>query len=241
MLEAIAKQPELSRLTTRESVSEVLIQDIPFQLNSERPDVAAIRLERFCARVVIERCTVENRAAPCCALVIHDGAEITIADNRLLSFLVGALVFGFCDRLKSVGNRVSGLGATTADPAPVGLCGICIGVEPAGSNLICRIENNLIEEFLIGVHLGRGADGSVVAENRILRSERSDFSEVPDTAEKLRAYAKERFYAAFLAAQAGSKVTMPFVLDAARTEFRKLERPINEADFRVLEAVGRKA
>ena len=38
--------------------------------------------------------------------------------------------------------------------------------------------------------------------------------------------------AAFLAAQAGTPVTMPIVLTAARTEFRKLEKPINEADFR---------
>jgi hypothetical protein len=38
--------------------------------------------------------------------------------------------------------------------------------------------------------------------------------------------------AAFLAAQAGSSVTMPLVLAAARAEFRKLERPINEAEFR---------
>lgn len=45
--------------------------------------------------------------------------------------------------------------------------------------------------------------------------------------------------AAFLAAEAESSVTMPIVLEAARTEFRKLERPINEADFRILEAVGK--
>jgi hypothetical protein len=38
--------------------------------------------------------------------------------------------------------------------------------------------------------------------------------------------------AAFLAAQAGIPVTMPLLLDAARAEFRKLERPVNEADFR---------
>jgi hypothetical protein len=38
--------------------------------------------------------------------------------------------------------------------------------------------------------------------------------------------------AAFLAAQAGTPVTMPLVLNAARTELRKLERPVNEADFR---------
>ena len=38
--------------------------------------------------------------------------------------------------------------------------------------------------------------------------------------------------AAFLAARASSSVTMPLVLEAARTEFRKLERPINETDFR---------
>jgi SpoVK/Ycf46/Vps4 family AAA+-type ATPase len=38
-------------------------------------------------------------------------------------------------------------------------------------------------------------------------------------------------HAAFLAAEAGSPVTMALVLDAARAEFRKLERPVNEADF----------
>jgi SpoVK/Ycf46/Vps4 family AAA+-type ATPase len=37
--------------------------------------------------------------------------------------------------------------------------------------------------------------------------------------------------AAFLAASAGSSVTMPLIFDAARAEFRKLERPIYEADF----------
>jgi len=37
---------------------------------------------------------------------------------------------------------------------------------------------------------------------------------------------------AFLAAAAGSSVTMPFVLDAARTEFAKLDKPVNDADFR---------
>ncbi len=38
--------------------------------------------------------------------------------------------------------------------------------------------------------------------------------------------------AAFLAARAATPVTMPLLLDAARTEYRKLEKPINEADFR---------
>ena len=44
--------------------------------------------------------------------------------------------------------------------------------------------------------------------------------------------------AAFLAARAGSAVTMALVLDAARAEFLKIERPINEADFRWQEAAG---
>ena len=38
--------------------------------------------------------------------------------------------------------------------------------------------------------------------------------------------------AAFLAAQADTPVTMPLVLEAARAEYRKLNRPINEAEFR---------
>ena len=38
--------------------------------------------------------------------------------------------------------------------------------------------------------------------------------------------------AAFAAAQSGGKVTMPLIFDAARAEFRKLERPVHEPDFR---------
>jgi hypothetical protein len=37
--------------------------------------------------------------------------------------------------------------------------------------------------------------------------------------------------AAFLAARAGKPVTMPFIFEAARSEFGKLERPVNEADL----------
>ncbi|WP_395680383.1 ATP-binding protein [Inquilinus sp.] len=38
--------------------------------------------------------------------------------------------------------------------------------------------------------------------------------------------------AAFVAAQTDGEVTMPIVLDAARNELRKIERPIHEPDFR---------
>lgn len=44
--------------------------------------------------------------------------------------------------------------------------------------------------------------------------------------------------AAFLAARAGTPITTPLMMDAARSEFRKLERPINEADFRCQEALA---
>lgn len=44
--------------------------------------------------------------------------------------------------------------------------------------------------------------------------------------------------AAFLAAQTGGAVTMPVILDAARTEFRKLDKAINEADFRWMPVTG---
>ncbi len=37
--------------------------------------------------------------------------------------------------------------------------------------------------------------------------------------------------AAFLAARAGLPVGMPMLLEAARLEFRKLEKPVNEGDF----------
>ncbi|OYY68095.1 ATP-binding protein [Sphingomonas sp. 28-63-12] len=43
--------------------------------------------------------------------------------------------------------------------------------------------------------------------------------------------------AAFAAVAAGSTLTMPIVLEAARREYLKLDKPINEADFRWLESV----
>jgi ATP-dependent 26S proteasome regulatory subunit len=44
--------------------------------------------------------------------------------------------------------------------------------------------------------------------------------------------------AAFLAARTGESVTMPLIFEAARTEFRKLEKPVSEGDFRWLNSVG---
>lgn len=45
---------------------------------------------------------------------------------------------------------------------------------------------------------------------------------------------------AFLAAQQSSRITMPLILNAARSEFKKLERPTKESDFRWLGAMGAK-
>ncbi|MGH3392312.1 MAG: ATP-binding protein, partial [Actinomadura sp.] len=45
--------------------------------------------------------------------------------------------------------------------------------------------------------------------------------------------------AAFLAAAADTPITMPLVLEAARTEFRKLELPIRERDFTWTQRTGR--
>ena len=44
--------------------------------------------------------------------------------------------------------------------------------------------------------------------------------------------------AAFAAANAGTPVTMPLLLDAARIELRKLEKPINESELRWTEELA---
>ncbi|PSJ43359.1 ATP-binding protein [Allosphingosinicella deserti] len=43
--------------------------------------------------------------------------------------------------------------------------------------------------------------------------------------------------AAFAAVASGGSLTMPIVLEAARSEFQKLDKPINDSDFRWLESV----
>ncbi len=47
--------------------------------------------------------------------------------------------------------------------------------------------------------------------------------------------------AAFLAAQRNAPVGMPLLLEAIRTEYRKIGKPVNEGDFRWLEPAGRNA
>ena len=47
--------------------------------------------------------------------------------------------------------------------------------------------------------------------------------------------------AAFMAAKAGVQIGMPLVLEAARAEYRKLDKPVNEADFRWLESASAKS
>jgi SpoVK/Ycf46/Vps4 family AAA+-type ATPase len=47
--------------------------------------------------------------------------------------------------------------------------------------------------------------------------------------------------AAFMAAQNGQTVTMPILLAAVRVELRKLEKPVNDADFRMSAAGSSKA
>src|SRR5262249_2984665 len=44
--------------------------------------------------------------------------------------------------------------------------------------------------------------------------------------------------AAFRAAHAGTSVTMPLILEAVRAEFVKLDRPINETEFRWAESAS---
>src|SRR5262249_37296890 len=44
--------------------------------------------------------------------------------------------------------------------------------------------------------------------------------------------------AAFVAAKGGMPITMPVIFDAMRTEFGKLGRPVNEAEFRWPEPAG---
>jgi hypothetical protein len=44
-----------------------------------------------------------------------------------------------------------------------------------------------------------------------------------------------------MAAKAGVQIGMPLLLDAVRGEYRKLDKPVNEADFRWLESAGGKS
>jgi hypothetical protein len=154
--------------------ARVEIRDIRFESvteSAEADQAAAIALTA-CDEVRIERCGIGAIAEQVSGIVLWDTDAVTIAECHIVVPLNGIWVIEDSLRLDVKGNHLqaTGFGEGT-DPG-----GVAVYAEMQFAS--CRVEDNRIEGFAVGVALNRepfgeggfsGANGSVVHGNRITR------------------------------------------------------------------------
>ena len=95
--------------------------------------------------------------------------DVELIANRLDNFLVGILSSDYQGGLRIADNAIDGItGLFLNQPgSSLGQYGIRIDTDHTQP---CRIENNRIRHFWVGISLRHQAVGSLVADNRISRS-----------------------------------------------------------------------
>ncbi|WIM04785.1 MAG: right-handed parallel beta-helix repeat-containing protein [Candidatus Nitricoxidivorans perseverans] len=200
-------------------VSDVVIERLRFEATAAATDAdigALLRLES-CARVRVERCALIVEAAeaqmppPYAGIHLNGAADVELIANRLENCLVGIFCDGYPNQgeLRIADNAIGGIvGAYTGHAGTyldheggeigqggdsLGQFGIRIDTENIQT---CRIENNRIRHFQVGVSLGQQAMGSLVADNRISRSAGTILGkQMPTSVAQLRNHLDSRLYA----------------------------------------------
>lgn len=178
-------------------VTDIVVKSIRFE-TARTIDMGMLLYADSCSRLRIEHCELVVTASTFTSQVgcyLNNVTDVTIAGNRLQNLLYGIWLGEYRGRMLISNNVISGqVGEAAAGNFSLGQYGIRANPEEA---MPCHIENNMIDHFWIGIHVGYYAAGSVIIGNRIRRSGfTSEAPEPPptDTA-SLRQYLDTRFYA----------------------------------------------
>lgn len=179
-------------------VSDVVIEAIRFEATPAEVDLGALLSLQNCARVRVRHCTLvmlsEQPVPPPLVGVYLDGVtDIDIRANRMSALLYGVMSRDYYGALQIVDNAIDGpvgrfLGQLDAS---VGQYGLFIDSNHTQG---CRIENNRIRHYWIGIYLRHAAEGSLVADNRIARSAGAMQGDAPTDVAQMRQYLDARLY-----------------------------------------------
>ncbi|MGH8166096.1 MAG: DUF6519 domain-containing protein, partial [Woeseiaceae bacterium] len=150
------------------------VREIRFEVQGEAPDAdeAAVLALANCDDVRIERCGISALGAGVSGVTLWDTDRVTIAECDIAVPLNGSWVIEDSLTLVVRDNRLSASGGDEGtDPGGV-------GIYPELQFAPCRVENNRVAGFQVGISLNRdpfgeagfsSANGSVVQGNRVQR------------------------------------------------------------------------
>ena len=189
-------------------VSDIVVESICFEAtaaattttNTNTNNIGALLYLENCTRVRVEHCALsvvvpETQTPPSYVGINLSGVtDVELIANRLDNFLIGILSSDYQGGLRIADNAIDGTtGLFLNQPdGSNGQYGIRIDTDHTQP---CRIENNRIRHFWVGISLRRQAVGSLVADNRISRSAGITQDTFPGDVVQLRNYLDARFYA----------------------------------------------
>jgi hypothetical protein len=156
-------------------LADIAVRDITFIVNGGTPSTRAAFVQiRRCVGVQIRRCRFTSTAPAAFVAVLSDRCQdLTVSGNLVEGMYFGFVGFNCLGRMEVRRNTLRGVSMTV----PSGTGTIEISVSPVGIALVnagavgsCRIENNQLTHFTIGISLGDGLDGSSIAQNTIGRT-----------------------------------------------------------------------
>jgi len=181
-------------------VSDIIVEGIRFEATAAAPDIGALLYLEHCTRVRVTHCALAVvvppvQATPSFVGIHMSGAmDVDLVANRLDNFLIGILSSDYQQ------------GLCISDNAIAGITSLFLG-QPDGSNgrygiridsdysQACRIENNRIDNFWVGISLSNQAVASLVSGNRIHRSAGITQDTLPTDTGQMRQYLDKRLYA----------------------------------------------
>ncbi|CAH1388068.1 DUF6519 domain-containing protein [Candidatus Nitrotoga sp. M5] len=183
-------------------VSNIIVEGIHFEATAAADDIGALLYLDHCTRVRVQHCTLAVAASPdnkttppYVGINLSSGTDIDLIANRLDNFTVGILSQDYQGGLHIADNAIAGATGVFLDQKADGSNGQ-YGIRiDTNHTQACRIENNRIRNFWVGISLLHNAAGSLISGNRISRSAGVTQDNFPSGAAQIRNYLDTRLYA----------------------------------------------
>lgn len=181
-------------------ISDIIVEGIRFEATAAAANIGVLLHLENCTQVRVEYCALAvvippPQTAPSYVGINLSGvADVDLISNSLDNFLIGILSSDYQGGLHIASNAIEGITGVFLSQADgsMGQYGIRIGTDHSHA---CRIENNRIGHFWVGISLRHPAVGSLIAGNRISRSAGITQDKAPTDVAQMRQYLDTRLYA----------------------------------------------
>ncbi|RFC36159.1 MAG: copper-binding protein (NosD) [Candidatus Nitrotoga sp. SPKER] len=181
-------------------VSDIIVEGIRFEVTAAATVLGVLLYLESCTRVRVEHCALAVVLSPLQAppsyvgINLNNVTDVDLIANRLDNFLIGILSQDYQGGLHITDNAIAGLTGRFLGQidGSIGQYGIRIDTNHTQA---CRIENNRIRHFWVGISLLHNAAGSHISGNRISRSAGITQDNLPSDVAQMRSYLDSRLYA----------------------------------------------